>query len=73
MLELTLALAFATARPFTCDAIALHDVDGPIHCASGEKIRLQGIGATEPTDRVDQTSHAFAAIRLTNAASWQHG
>lgn len=30
-----------------CLAIALHDVDGPIHCASGEKIRLQGIGATE--------------------------
>jgi len=30
-----------------CLAIALHDVDGPIHCQSGEKIRLQGIGATE--------------------------
>jgi endonuclease YncB( thermonuclease family) len=30
-----------------CLAIALHDADGPIHCASGEKIRLQGIGATE--------------------------
>jgi endonuclease YncB( thermonuclease family) len=32
---------------FICFAIALHDVDGPIHCQSGEKIRLQGIGATE--------------------------
>lgn len=30
-----------------CLAIALHDVDGPIHCQSGEKIRLHGIGATE--------------------------
>jgi hypothetical protein len=30
-----------------CLAIALHDVDGPIHCQSGEKVRLQGIGATE--------------------------
>lgn len=30
-----------------CLAIALHDVDGPIHCRSGEKIRLQGIGALE--------------------------
>lgn len=30
-----------------CLAIAIHDVDGPIHCRSGEKIRLQGIGATE--------------------------
>jgi len=30
-----------------CLAIALHDVDGPIHCSTGEKIRLQGIGATE--------------------------
>jgi endonuclease YncB( thermonuclease family) len=30
-----------------CLAIALHDVDGPIHCETGEKIRLQGIGATE--------------------------
>lgn len=27
--------------------MALHDVDGPVYCASGEKIRLQGIGATE--------------------------
>ncbi|TZG24902.1 hypothetical protein [Sphingomonas montanisoli] len=33
--------------PFICLAIALHDVDGPIHCADGAKIRLQGIGATE--------------------------
>lgn len=33
--------------PFLCFAIALHDVDGPIHCSTGEKIRLQGIGATE--------------------------
>jgi endonuclease YncB( thermonuclease family) len=32
---------------FLCLAIALHDVDGPIHCRSGDKIRLQGIGATE--------------------------
>lgn len=30
-----------------CLAIALHDVDGPIHCADGTKIRVQGIGATE--------------------------
>lgn len=30
-----------------CLAIAIHDVDGPIHCQTGEKIRLQGIGATE--------------------------
>ena len=30
-----------------CLAVALHDVDGPIHCQSGEKIRLQGIGALE--------------------------
>lgn len=34
-----------------CLAIALHDVDGPIHCQSGEKIRLQGIGATETNGR----------------------
>jgi len=45
MLEL-LALVAAGQR-FTCEAIALHDVDGPIHCESGEKVRLQGIGATE--------------------------
>ena len=30
-----------------CLAIALHDVDGPIRCQSGETIRLAGIGATE--------------------------
>ena len=30
-----------------CLAVALHDVDGPIHCADGTKVRLQGIGATE--------------------------
>lgn len=30
-----------------CLAIALHDVDGPIYCASGERVRLNGIGATE--------------------------
>jgi endonuclease YncB( thermonuclease family) len=30
-----------------CLAIALHDVDGPIHCADGTKLRLQGIGALE--------------------------
>ncbi|WP_456816875.1 hypothetical protein [Bradyrhizobium sp. USDA 4520] len=30
-----------------CLAIALHDVDGPIRCATGERIRLAGIGATE--------------------------
>ncbi|ARS29048.1 hypothetical protein [Sphingomonas sp. KC8] len=37
-------IALAT---FTCLAIALHDVDGPIHCKGGQKVRLQGIGATE--------------------------
>ena len=37
----------AAGQTFTCEAVALHDVDGPIHCRSGEKIRLQGIGATE--------------------------
>ena len=42
-----LALALLAGQPFACDAVALHDVDGPIHCRSGEKIRLQGIGATE--------------------------
>lgn len=30
-----------------CLAIALHDVDGPLHCSDGTKVRLQGIGATE--------------------------
>ncbi len=30
-----------------CLALALHDVDGPIRCKSGETIRLAGIGATE--------------------------
>lgn len=30
-----------------CLAIALHDVDGPIRCRSGERIRLAGIGAAE--------------------------
>src|SRR4051812_5973438 len=30
-----------------CPAIALHDVDGPIHCADGTKLRVQGIGALE--------------------------
>ena len=46
MILALLALA-AAGRPFGCEAVALHDVDGPIHCRSGEKIRLQGIGATE--------------------------
>jgi len=32
---------------FICLAIAIHDVDGPIHCADGTKVRLAGIGATE--------------------------
>jgi len=42
------ALALVTAgQTFVCEAVALHDVDGPIHCRSGVKIRLQGIGATE--------------------------
>jgi endonuclease YncB( thermonuclease family) len=35
------------AASLVCLAIALHDVDGPIHCESGEKVRLQGIGAQE--------------------------
>lgn len=30
-----------------CLAIALHDADGPIRCAAGERVRLAGIGATE--------------------------
>lgn len=42
-----LLAAVVVGRGFTCRAIALHDVDGPIHCRSGEKIRLQGIGAIE--------------------------
>jgi endonuclease YncB( thermonuclease family) len=46
MIGALLAVA-VVGRGFTCQAIALHDVDGPIHCRSGEKIRLQGIGATE--------------------------
>lgn len=44
---LPLLALVASGQTFTCDAIALHDVDGPIHCANGLKIRLQGIGATE--------------------------
>jgi len=45
---LALSILAASFPPsFTCQAIALHDVDGPIHCASGPKIRLQGIGAEE--------------------------
>lgn len=32
---------------FVCLAVALHDVDGPILCQDGPKIRLAGIGATE--------------------------
>ncbi|SFR86896.1 hypothetical protein [Sphingomonas jatrophae] len=34
----------------TCLAIALHDVD-TLRCASGERIRLAGIGATEMDGR----------------------
>lgn len=30
-----------------CLAVAIHDVDGPIRCRTGERIRLEGIGATE--------------------------
>ena len=30
-----------------CLAVALHDVDGPIRCQTGQRIRLAGIGATE--------------------------
>lgn len=30
-----------------CLAVALHDVDGPIRCQSGERIRLAGVGAIE--------------------------
>lgn len=33
--------------PFICMAIALHDVDGPIRCQDGTRIRLAGIGARE--------------------------
>lgn len=36
-----------------CLAIAIHDVDGPIRCQTGEKIRLQGIGATEMSGACD--------------------
>ena len=32
---------------FACAAIGLHDADGPIYCASGEKIRLAGVAARE--------------------------
>ncbi len=28
-----------------CLAVALHDVDGPIRCQTGERIRFAGIGA----------------------------
>ena len=36
---------------FLCLAVAIHDVDGPIRCHSGERIRLQGIGALEMNGR----------------------
>ena len=32
---------------FACAAIGLHDADGPIYCATGEKIRLAGVAARE--------------------------
>jgi endonuclease YncB( thermonuclease family) len=32
---------------FLCLAIAVHDADGPIRCASGQKVRLAGIAARE--------------------------
>ncbi len=40
-------MAVRAVIAFICLAIALHDVDGPIHCQDGTKIRLQGIGALE--------------------------
>lgn len=47
MLPLFALLAASASSSFLCEAVALHDVDGPIHCSSGLRIRLQGIGATE--------------------------
>lgn len=36
-----------SALVFLCAVIAVHDADGPLWCASGEKVRLQGVAARE--------------------------
>ncbi len=33
---------------FACLAIALHDADGSIYCATGKKIRLAGVAVRKP-------------------------
>lgn len=36
--------------PFTCEVIRVHDGDGPLWCASGEKVRVAGIQAPDFED-----------------------
>lgn len=33
--------------PFLCLVIGLHDADGPLYCATGEKIRVAGVQAPD--------------------------
>lgn len=37
----------ANAATFSCRVTGVHDGDGPIYCASGEKIRLTAVAARE--------------------------
>ena len=39
--------ALAAQSSFVCDPISVWDGDGPVHCRSGEKIRIAGIAARE--------------------------
>lgn len=37
----------ATGSTFSCQVTGVHDGDGPIYCATGEKIRLTAVAARE--------------------------
>ena len=42
-----MSILLAAAAAFSCQPVAVWDGDGPIHCQSGEKVRLADLAARE--------------------------
>lgn len=52
------------AAPFTCEVVRVHDGDGPLWCATGQKVRVAGIQApdfesAEPCRRPARARRAY--------------
>lgn len=60
----------AAGTAFTCTPTRVWDGDGPIWCAEGPRIRLEGIAAREMDEPASQGIHARKQTAAPLATNW---